>query len=121
MISGGNKNMAFETVATIPGAPASYKISAMAKRFTLRDNGFEETAAGNYQLTRSVDASTTSGEGYKLKITVARDLKTLKMSVTTKDGLRSVNIFKNEQLAANQEQFNFILAGLVERGVLTKA
>ena len=35
--------MAFETTATVLGAPISYRLHPDAKRYTLRDNGFTET------------------------------------------------------------------------------
>jgi hypothetical protein len=112
--------MAFETKTAIAGSKFVYSMAPTVKKFTLRDNGFTETASGNYQLVRPVDATPTSNEGYKLKVTVTRDLKTLKMSVTTKDGLRSVDIFKKEELKLNQEKYYFILDGLIDRGVLVK-
>ena len=87
--------MAFETTATVLGAPISYRLHPDAKRYTLRDNGFTETNGGNYQLIRPLDATPQSKEGFKLKITVSKDIQTLKMSITTANGLKAVNIFKD--------------------------
>jgi hypothetical protein len=42
------------------------------------------------------------------------------MSITSPDGLHAVDIFKNEQNAANVEQFNFIIQHLIDRDILVK-
>ncbi|MBP1045252.1 DUF1831 domain-containing protein [Enterococcus sp. BWM-S5] len=112
--------MAFEEKAAVEGSDVFYKMNPAAKRYTLRDNGFTETNSGNFQLIRSLDATPQSKEGFKLKITIAKDLKTLKMSVTTANGLKSMNIFKNEKHAMSQEKFYFLMDGMISRGVLEK-
>ncbi|NRR74892.1 DUF1831 domain-containing protein [Tetragenococcus halophilus] len=98
--------MAFQEVTTILGAQTSYKLAPTAKKYTLRDNGFSETSSGNFQLIRPLEATPQSKEGLKLKITVDKDIQKMKMSVTTANGLKAVNIFKmkNELL---QEKFYF--------------
>jgi hypothetical protein len=113
--------MAFENKATVQGATVFYKVHPAAKRYTLKDNGFTETKSGNFQFIRSLDATPQKNEGFKLKITIASDLKTLKMSITTANGLKAVNLFKNEQHAMSQEKFQFLIDGLIDRGVLEKA
>ena len=67
--------MAFETTATVLGAATQYRIAPEAKKYTLRDNGFTETNGGNFQLIRGLEATPQSKEGFKLKITVAKDLQ----------------------------------------------
>ncbi len=99
--------MAFETTATVLGAPISYRLHPDAKRYTLRDNGFTETNGGNYQLIRPLDATPQSKEGFKLKITVSKDIQTLKMSITTANGLKAVNIFKDPKQKMSQDKFYF--------------
>ncbi|MDN6128290.1 MAG: DUF1831 domain-containing protein, partial [Tetragenococcus halophilus] len=86
--------MAFQEVTTILGAQTSYKLALTAKKYTLRDNGFSETSSGNFQLIRPLEATPQSKEGLKLKITVDKDIQKMKMSVTTANGLKAVNIFK---------------------------
>ena len=81
--------MAFETTATVLGAATQYRIAPEAKKYTLRDNGFTETNGGNFQLIRGLEATPQSKEGFKLKITVAKDLQTFKMSITTAAGCLS--------------------------------
>lgn len=113
--------MAFQTKATVAGADVYYKVHEGAKPYTLRDNGFVETKSGNFQLIRPLDATPQSKEGFKLKITISNDLKTLKMSVTTANGLKAVNIFASQNHALNQEKFYFLMNGLIDRDVLTQA
>lgn len=112
--------MAFEKQATVLGCPVSYKIGKDAKKYTLRDNGFTETNSGNLQLIRPLDATPQSKQGFKLKITVAEDLETLKMSVTTANGMKAMNIFANEKFAMNQEKFYFLMDGMIDRGCFEK-
>lgn len=113
--------MAFTETATVAGCPVSYKVSASAKKYTLRDNGFTETASGNFQVVLPLDASPQSKQGFKLKITVYHDLKTLKMAVTTANGMKAVNIFSEEKFALNQEKFYFLMDGMISRGCFEKA
>ncbi|MTD42371.1 cysteine desulfurase [Erwinia sp. CPCC 100877] len=112
--------MAFKETASVEGSPVFYKVNESAKKYTLRDNGFTETNSGNFQLIRPLDATPQSKEGFKLKITIAGDLKTLKMSITTANGLKSMNIFKGDNHEMSQEKFYFLMDGMISRGVLEK-
>lgn len=112
--------MAFEKTATVEGCPIAYQISPKAKRYTFRDNGFTETNSGNLQLIRPLDATPQNKQGFKLKITVSKDLQTLKMSVTTANGLKSVNIFKDEAFQMNQEKFYFLMDSMISRDCFIK-
>ncbi|MFD1900307.1 DUF1831 domain-containing protein [Enterococcus termitis] len=113
--------MAFENKATVEGSEVYYKVNEQAKKYTLKDNGFVETNSGNFQLIRPLNATPQSKDGFKLKITIANDLKTLKMSVTTANGLKAMNIFKSDAHAMSQEKFYFLMDGMISRGVLEKA
>ncbi|MGC6768379.1 DUF1831 domain-containing protein [Enterococcus sp. LJL51] len=113
--------MAFTEKAAAQGSEIFYKVNSAAKRYTLRDNGFTETNSGNFQLIRSLDATPQSKEGFKLKLTISKDLKLLKMSVTTANGLKSMNIFKGDNHQMSQEKFYFLMDGMISRGVLEKA
>jgi hypothetical protein len=113
--------MAFKETASVEGSPVFYKVNENAKKYTLRDNGFTETNSGNFQLIRPLDATPQSKEGFKLKITIAGDLKTLKMSITTANGLKSMNIFKGDSHEMSREKFYFLMDGMISRGVLEKA
>lgn len=112
--------MAFEKTATVLGSKTSYRLHPDAKRYTLRDNGFTETNDGNYQLIRPLDATPQSKEGFKLKITVSKDIQTLKMSITTANGLKAVNIFKDDRQKMSQDKFYFLMDGMISRGLFEK-
>lgn len=112
--------MAFAKVTTVEGSPVTYEISPEAKKYTLRDNGFTETNSGNFQLIRPLDATPQSKEGFRLKITVAKDLGSFKMSITTANGLKAVNIFKDDKHAMSQEKFYFLMDGMISRGLFRK-
>ena len=113
--------MAFQQKATVLGSDVFYQIAPQAKRYTLRDNGFTETNGGNFQLIRPLEATPQSKEGFKLKITVDADIKTLKMSITTANGLKAVNLFKGTQHEMLQEKFYFLMDGFISRGLFEKA
>ena len=113
--------MAFQQKATVLGSDVFYRIAPQAKRYTLRDNGFTETHGGNFQLLRPLGATPQSKEGFKLKITVDADIKTLKMSITTANGLKAVNLFKGTQHEMLQEKFYFLMDGFISRGLFEKA
>ncbi|WP_122645761.1 DUF1831 domain-containing protein [Enterococcus mediterraneensis] len=112
--------MAFQETATVLGAETKYKINPSAKRYTLRDNGFTETNGGNFQLVRPLEATPQSKEGFKLKITVSSDIKTLKMSITTANGLKAVNLFKDDTHKMLQDKFYFLMDGFISRGLFEK-
>lgn len=112
--------MAFEKTASVLGSPVLYRMAPSVKKYLLRDNGFVETSSGNFQLIRPLDATPQSSEGFKLKITVAKDLETLKMSVTTPNGLKAVNIFKDSKHELSQEKLYFLMDSMIGRGVFEK-
>lgn len=112
--------MAFEQTASVLGAAVNYRLAPTAKRYTLRDNGFTETKSGNFQLIRPLEATPQSKEGFKLKITVDKDIQKIKMSVTTANGLKAVNIFKDSTNDLLQEKFYFLMDGFIDRGLFEK-
>lgn len=112
--------MAFESNVKLEDCKYSYGINPKVKKFTLRDNGFSETAAGNFQYERLLETVPNSGEGFKMKIIANRELTKLKLSITDKSGLRLVNIFRNEANQIIQEKFYFQMETLIDRGVLVK-
>lgn len=112
--------MAFQKTAAVLGSPIQYRLAPTAKRYTLRDNGFIETNGGNFQLIRGIEATPQSNEGFKLKITVDKDIQTLKMSITTANGLKAVDIFKGNQHELLQEKYFFLMDGFISRGLFEK-
>ncbi|KRM23867.1 DUF1831 domain-containing protein [Latilactobacillus graminis] len=109
-----------KTTATILGSTVLYRLNPAVKKYTLRDVGFVPTNNGNFQMERPLDPNSPFNNAIKLKITIAKDLQTLKMSVTSPDGLHPVDIFKSEKNAENVEQFDFVINNLVAREVLLK-
>jgi len=110
--------MAFTPTASLKGSNQVFSVSPTCKGYTLRDNGFTETKSGNFQLIRSLDETIDDHRGLKLKVSVDKAMKQLKISTTTKDGLQTVQLYGNEKNAYAIEKLEFILEGLVERGVL---
>ena len=112
--------MAFEKTIKLQNCRYDYTLSPSVKKFTLKDNTFFETKVGNFELTRLLEKVPNSGEGFKLKIIINKDLTGAKLNITDKSGLRLVNIFKSEEHHIHQEKFYFLMDSLVERGIFTK-
>lgn len=113
--------MSFLKKATVEGCPQFYEINSKAKAYTFKDYGFTETSSGNLQLSRPLDLNPGVRQSPKLKVTVARDLQTLKMSITTANGLKVMNIFKSETNKDKQEQFYHIMEDMIAFECLEKA
>ncbi len=112
--------MAFSKEAAILGSTVSYRLAPTAKRYTLRDNGFIETKSGNFQLIRPLQATPASKEGFQLKITVDKEVQSFKMSVTTANGLKAVNLFKDPNHEMLREKYFFLMDGFIDRGLFEK-
>ncbi|WP_125980263.1 DUF1831 domain-containing protein [Loigolactobacillus iwatensis] len=112
--------MAFLKTDSVKGDSTVYELSSEVKRYTLRDVGFMEKKNGSFTFARPLDPTAPVKQAIKLKITVAKDLSGFTMSVTTANGLQPVDIFKRQDSAEKVEQFNFIVADLIERKVIQK-
>lgn len=112
--------MAFEPQVALKDCRYSYKITTTVKKFTLRDNTFEVTKAGNYQLSRILEEVPNSNKGFLLKIIINSELDGFKINITDQSGLRLVNIFKPDGNKVIQEKFYFLMDSLVDRGIFTK-
>ncbi|MBF6625557.1 cysteine desulfurase [Tuanshanicoccus lijuaniae] len=108
--------MAFTTEATLKGFNRRFSVSPECRPYTLRDNGFMETKGGNFQYKRKLD--TEHRNGLILKVTVKKDLKTLKISTVTNNELSAVDVTKLENNAMILEKINFIFDGFVDRNVM---
>ena len=108
--------MAFTPTASLKGSNHVFSVNPTCKGYTLRDNGFTETKSGNFQLIRSLDETIDDHRG--LKVMVDKDRKQLKISTVTKNGLQTVDLYGKANTAMAVEKLEFILEGLVERGVL---
>jgi hypothetical protein len=118
--SRGVSGMAFAATAAVKGSTTTYALSPNVKKYTLKDVGFVETRGGNFQLERPLDPNSPYNQAFKLKITVAKDLKNLKMSITTANGLQAVDIFKQPAKTEEITQFNFLVDNLIDREILIK-
>ncbi|CQR26052.1 putative cytoplasmic protein [Streptococcus varani] len=112
--------MAFETTVALKDCRYSYQINPSVKKFTLRDNTFEMTKSGNYQLSRILEEVPNSNQGFLLKIIINSDLDSFKINITDQSGLRLVNIFKTDGNKVIQEKFYFLMDSLVDREIFTK-
>ncbi|HFU4433074.1 TPA: DUF1831 domain-containing protein [Streptococcus suis] len=112
--------MAFQQSVTLKDCNFTYHISPAIKKYTLRDNTFEQTKAGHYQLTRLLEETPNSNQGFLLKIIINQDLTGFKINITDKSGLHLVNIFKPESNKVIQEKFYFLMDSLIDRDIFTK-
>ena len=112
--------MAFETSVSLQNCDYTYAIHPNIKKYTLRDNAFAQTKVGNYELNRLLEAVPNSGDGFKLKIIINKDLTGFKINITDKSGLRLVNIFKNPENKIIQQKFYFLMDSLVEREIFER-
>ncbi|HEL1703376.1 TPA: DUF1831 domain-containing protein [Streptococcus suis] len=112
--------MAFQQSVTLKDCNFTYHISPAIKKYTLRDNTFEQTKAGHYQLTRFLEEIPNSNQGFLLKIIINQDLTGFKINITDKSGLHLVNIFKPESNKVIQEKFYFLMDSLIDRDIFTK-
>ncbi len=110
--------MAFLEKDQLEGSSDSYKMSPNVKKYTLRDNGFEQLKNGNFQFSRDLEIGTAKSP--KLKMSVSSDLKTFKLSAVTANGLRTVNLYKGEAFTEAQERAGYILTEFVESGILER-
>ena len=102
----------------LEGSREYYQIAASIKKYTLRDNGFIETKNSNFQFLRDLEVGNPNST--KLKVTIDKELRTVKLTAVTANGLRSVNLYKNEHLKEARERANYILASFVEANILEK-
>lgn len=110
--------MSFSNEITIKGLNKTFALHENCKRYTLRDNGFEETKNGSFQLVRSLDAIGAEKKNILMKLVVSKDMKQLRLSITTGNGLTAVDLYKMKNNETMIEKFEFLLEGLVDRDVL---
>lgn len=110
--------MATTDKVRIQGDQQTYGLSQNIKKYSLRDAGFSEKKSGKFQLERNLDPNVSPNVSLKLKIVVDKDLKKFKMSTTTANGLKDVDIFKTGDVKAQNEQLHYLLNDLIDRGIL---
>lgn len=109
--------MAYDSISGLKGSSKEYRLHEDVKRYTLRDNSFQETKTGNFQYFRNVNAL-NSTQGIMLKILVSKDLETLRMSTTTANGLKTLEVYGKDSMQTVVENIEYILEGLVTEKVL---
>lgn len=105
--------MAFTQSASLKGSSKEYRLNPAAKRYTLRDHGFQETKSGNFLYTRSLNTDKTNKAGALLKITVAGDFSGIKLSTTTANGLKAIDIYNNPNMSQLVEHYEYLMAHFV--------
>lgn len=111
--------MPYQAIARPLGSKVGYQMNPSVKKYTLRDVGFVETKQGNFQLVRPLDPTPQIKTGLKLKITIEKNLKTLKMSIVNEKGLKAVDIFNLNRPDADmiREKFEFYMNGMIQREI----
>lgn len=112
--------MAFQHSVKLKDCPFTYRIHPSIKKYTLRDNTFEQTKAGHYQLTRLLEEIPNSNTGSLLKITINQELTAFKITITDQSGLHLINLFKANGNKVIQEKFYFLMDSLVDRSIFIK-
>lgn len=112
--------MATKPIDSLTGSKDQYKVNDQAKRYTLKDHGFTETKNGSFQYERTLSSVISDKTAPKLKITISKDLKELKLVTVTANGLKKIDIFKDTELKQAQSMVENILSTFVEESVLEK-
>lgn len=119
-IQRGSFLMSTKNTDALLGSKTSYHVHPEAKRYTLRDNGFIETKNGNFQYERTLAALVSDKTAPKLKITISKDISQLKLSSVSANGLKKVDLYKNDNQKEAREFADHILETLIQQGVLQK-
>lgn len=113
--------MAFSKTAQLMGDNQSYSVNEACKAYTLRDYGFVQTKAGNYEYDHKVRPDLASSRAIRLRVLVDKSIEKLQIQTINDKGMKAVNIYKNEEMADFRSNVEFILADMVERNVLQVA
>lgn len=103
---------------SVPGSVTEYSVHPECKKYTLRDNGFNESKTGKFQLIRSLRFGSDTKKDVQLKIVIHDDLKTLKMY--TSIALKSVDVYKSDMYDVERTNLEAILEELCTHHVLQK-
>ena len=112
--------MSQSNAASIEGSQVEYRVHPDAKRYTLRDNAFTETPNGNFQYERSLTSHGDSTTAPKLKITITKNFKRLRMLTVAANGIKKVNLYANEEMKEARELAEFYLEDFVKENVLER-
>lgn len=107
--------------ASLPGSQVEYVVNDQAKRYTMRDNAFNETKNGNFQYQRILSTVPTDKTAPKLKITVSKDFSVLKINTVTSNGMKKIDLYKKDSQKNTREIAEYVLNSLIEEKVLQLA
>ncbi|WP_080146218.1 hypothetical protein [Marinilactibacillus piezotolerans] len=113
--------MATKPMDGLLGSKDKYKVNKEAKRYTLKDHGFIEGKNGAFQYERTLSRSVSDSTAPKLKITISRDLSELKIVTVSANGLKKVDIHKDENLEQARLMVKGIFETFLEENVLERA
>lgn len=114
-------NMSQSNTASIEGSDIQYRVHPDAKRYTLRDNAFTETANGNFQYERSLTTQGDTATAPKLRITITKNFKRLRILTVAANGIKKVNLYANDEMKEARELAEFYLKDFVKENVLERA
>lgn len=103
--------------AKIAGLDKTFRIHQEVKRYTLLDNSFAESSPGKFRLERAL-GDVSNKQSPKLKIVISNDFSKLKMSTTTGNGLKEINLFQNDKFEEEKDMLYAILFQLLEEHIL---
>ena len=106
--------------ASIEGSKVEYRVHPDAKRYTLRDNAFVETPNGNFQYERSLTTQGDLTNAPKLRITITKNFKKLRILSVAANGIKKVNLYANEEMKDARKLAEFYLEDFVKENVLER-
>ncbi|KRM07680.1 MAG: cysteine desulfurase [Liquorilactobacillus ghanensis] len=109
--------MAYAKQAKLLGDQRIFELDPAIKKYTLRDIGFAESKNGRFILERPLDINADFNDSFKIKVAISADLKTFKLTTTSGNGLREVNLFKKGD-SKLLEQLEYTLNQLQDRNVI---
>lgn len=99
------------------GNGKTYRIDPQVKAYTLKDFGFIESSPGKFRYERHL-AERAEKHAPLLKVSISNDFSKLKISTTTANGLKRINLSQAEDLALAQTIADSLLFQMVESGIL---
>lgn len=106
--------------AGLEGSGVDYRIHPNVKRYTLRDNAFTETKNGNFQYERVLTNQGDRETAPRLRATITKNFKRLRILSVAANGIRKINLYENEDMKEARELAEFYLEDFVEEEVLER-
>ncbi len=99
------------------GNGKSYQIHPDIKAYTLKDYGFVESSPGKFRFERHLGERADKNAPL-LKVSISQDFSKLKISTTTANGLKRIQLGQADDLAMAQTIADTLLYEMVEAGIL---